>query len=291
MNRVGIAMAVAVLVLSPAPPVRAQDGTTVRLELEHGAFPRSDAPEAIAHVPAGVDGREPLSLVIFLHGYSGCVEVLASSAPDARCRPRDRPMQGWGLVDAHARAGTRTVLLIPQLAFMERSGRPGRFGRAGEAARFVTESLAQLAPLFGRTLTLSDVLSVTVLAHSAAFETTIAILRHGGLDAQLRHVVLFDALYGGREVFVDWVARASVDSPRTLVSFATGGRTLRQTRALFESAHRRWPAQTIEVTDFASPLPAPAPRLVVTRRARVPHAEVPVRYLEETLRALGLPRR
>jgi hypothetical protein len=263
----------------------------VRLQLEHGAFVRGDAPEAIAHVPTGVDATRPLSLVIFLHGYTGCVEVLASDAADARCRPRDRPSPGWGLVAAHERAGTRTVLLIPQLVFMERSGRAGRFGRTGEAARFVTESLAQLTPLLGRTATLADVGSVTLLAHSAGFETAIAIMRHGGLDAQLRHVVLFDALYSGREVFLEWVRAATPSSPRALVAFATGGRTLFETRALFAASRRRWPDATLHEPDFASPLPSPAPRLVVTRRAHVAHSDVPVRYLAETLHALGLPMR
>jgi hypothetical protein len=280
------------LLLIGGPAVAsAQDPRMMRLQLEHGAFVRDDAPEAIAHVPLGVDATQPLAVVIFLHGYTGCVEVLASDAPDARCRPRDRSTEGWGLVAAHERAGTRTIFLMPQLAFMERSGHAGRFGRTGEAARFVEEALAQLTPLLGRPVALRDVASVTLLAHSAAFETTIAIVRHGGLDAQLRHVVLFDALYGGREVFLEWVAHASASSPRTLVSFATGARTLAQQRQLYATAHRRWPDATFDEPDFASPLPAGAPRLVVTRRAHVAHSDVPARYLAETLRALGLPMR
>jgi hypothetical protein len=279
------------LALAVGAGASAQDARTMRLELEHGAFVRSDAPEAIAHVPAGVDARQPLSIVIFLHGYTGCAEVLASDQAEARCRPRDRPARGWGLVRAHDAAGARTILLIPQLAFMERSGRAGRFGRSGEAARFVTESLAQLTPLLGRTATLDDVASVTLLAHSAGYETAIAILRNGGLGPRLRHIVLFDALYAGREVFLRWAEGATSESPRALVSFATGGRTLGHTRALMASARRRWPDAALDEPDFSSALPPASPRLVVTRRAHVPHVDVPVRYLEETLRALGLPRR
>ena len=102
---------------------------------------------------------------------------------------------------------------------------------------------------------------------------------------------MFDALYAGAGVFLDWVAQAEPSETRALVSFATGGRTLVETRGLFASARRRWPSAALEEPDFAAPLPTPSPRLVVMRRAHVPHDGVPIRYLAETLHALGLPPR
>lgn len=259
-------------------------GRTLELDLVHGAVVRDDAPEAIAHVPDGVDASAPVSLVILLHGYSGCTRVLASDAPDARCRPRDPPTAGFGWAAAHDAARTRSILLIPQLAWRVRDGSPGRLTIAGEAARMVDEALAALAPTLGGTLTHESLASITIAAHSAGFETTLAVLRHGGLS--VRHVVLFDALYSGAPSFLDWVTAGTDTAPRTLISLATGGTTLRRTEGLARDARRRatvldtWPAT----------LPT-GPRTVVAAHVHMPHHDVPARTLAEVLRALGLPGR
>jgi len=277
--------------VASTPSLALAQSSTVELDLAHGAYVRDDAPEAIAHVPLGVDATRPVALVVFLHGYSGCARVLMSDAADARCRPRDTPEPGYALAREHDAAGTRSILLVPQLAFRTRDGDPGRLRVAGEAARLVDEALAQLAPTLGGTLDHDSVASITLLAHSAAFESALAIVRHGSLDARLRHVVLFDALYAGGPAFLDWVAGATDASPRTLVSFATSGRPLDRTRELLRDARRRWPESTLEPDAWPAILPTPSPRLVVGTRVRMPHHDVPTRLLASTLRALGLPRR
>lgn len=276
------------LVLGLAESASAQ-GRTIELDLAHGAVIRADAPEAIAHVPDGVDARAPISLVLLLHGYTGCTRVLVSSATDARCRPRDRPEAGFGWAAAHDAAGTRSVLLVPQLAFHVRDGSPERFRIAGEAARMVDEALAALAPTLGATLTHETVASITLAGHSAAFETMLAILRHGGLGDRVRHVVLFDALYAGGSTFLDWAAGGTDAAPRTLVSLATRGTTLSRTEALYRDAHRRWPGATFDTWPLALP---PGPRAIVLAPVSgVPHHDVPARLLAQTLRALAIPLR
>lgn len=281
------------LALTPAltPALAFAQSHTIELDLTHGAVLRADAPELIAHVPAGVDAHGPVALVVFLHGYSGCTRVLASDARDARCRPRDAPEPGYGLAHAHDAAGARSILLIPQLAFRTRDGSPGRLTIAGEAARMIDEALLALAPTIDGTLDHDSVASITIVAHSAAFESTLAILRHGGLDSRLRHVVLFDALYSGGPAFLDWLEGASDASPRTLVSLATHGRPLDRTHELLRDARHRWPSSVVEPDAWPALLRAPTPRLLVGARVRVPHHDVPTRYLEGTLRALGLPPR
>jgi hypothetical protein len=276
--------------IAAQPPAMAH-GESIELELAHAPFSRADAPEAVAHLPAGLDATRPVALVLMLHGYSGCARVLVSDAADARCRPRDAPEQGYGWAAAHDAAGTNSILLVPQLAWRVRDGSPGRLQVAGEAARLVDEALAALAPQLGRTLTTTDLASVTVAAHSAGFESTLAVVRHGGLEARLRHVVLFDALYAGGPVFLDWLAGASDASPRTLVSLVTHGRTLERTTELTRAARRRWPDATLQPDALPTALPAPAPRLVAAVQTSTPHRDVPSALLAATLRALGLPHR
>jgi len=283
MSALRIVTTLVVMIASPA----AAQGRTIELDLAHGALIRDDAPEAIAHVPEGVDVHGPVALVILLHGYSGCARVLASSAPEARCRARDQPEPGFGWAAAHESAHTRSVLLIPQLAWRARDGSSGRFTIAGEAARMVDESLAALSSTLGGTLTHETVDSITIAAHSAAFETTLAILRHGGLSA--RNVVLFDALYAGGSSFLDWVTAGTDEDPRTLVSLATTGRTWTRTQALARDARRH--ATVVTPDSWPTTLPDSVARRVIGAQVHVLHHDVPSRYLAETLQALGLPMR
>lgn len=290
MTRAARAALLATMTLAIAAPAEAQ-GRTVELDLLHAAVIRADAPEMIAHVPEGVDASAPLALVVLLHGYDGCTRVLASDAEDARCRPRDRPTQGFGWAAAHEAAGTRSVLLIPQLAFRVRDGSPGRLTIAGEAARMIDEALAALAPTLGGTLDHDHVESITLAAHSAGFESALAILRHGGLEARLRNVVLFDALYTGGPTFAEWAGGGSDAAPRTLVSLGTFGRPWTNTQSMLRTARRRWPASALLADTWPVTLPESAATRVIGAQVRIPHRDVPARTLADTLRALGLPRR
>lgn len=216
--------------------------------------------------------------------------MLASDAPDARCRPGDPPRPGWGLAARHDEAGTNTLFLVAQLALWAREGSPGRFGRAGAFRTFLDEVLAALEPELGRRVTTADLASITLLAHSAAFESSLAILRAGGVEDRLRHLVLFDALYSGGPAFLAWALAATDARPRTLVSFYGGrGTTSERNRDLARRARRALGAQA-STGERASVEHARDHRVVVVR-TRAPHGEVPAHHIVETLRALGLPAR
>ena len=262
-----------------------------RLSLAHAAHPPVEhAPDALLHVPRGAHLDGPFHVVLFLHGYSGCVEVLASSELSVRCRPSlpesgtNRGMPGFGVVEAHDAAGTDTLLLIPQLAWMEREGSPGRLGRPGETRALIEEALtaADLSPALA---------SVTVVAHSAAFESTLAVIRQGGLEEDLRSVVLLDALYSGGPAFLAW-ARAGTDArPRTLVSIYTGGTPRRQTEALIPDARRALGSGLwIDPPELGALAALRAPARAVFLHVRGAHGDVPRRQLGPVLAALDLPR-
>src|SRR5690606_33141123 len=129
--------------------------------------------------------------------------------------------------------------VIAQLALWARDGNPGRFAREGAFRAFLDEVLAALEPELGRRVATEDLASLTLLAHSAAFEASLAILRAGRVDDRLRHVVLFDALYSGGPAFLAWAAGGSEAAPRTLVSFHCGrGTTYERNRDLARRARR-----------------------------------------------------
>lgn len=269
----------ALVLLSSLGALPARAEWTRELELTHGAFSIDGAPEAIVHAPADIRADEPLHVVLFLHGYRGCARVLAYTGDAVRCRAGARAQRGWGLLDAHDAAGTRSVMIVAQLAFDARDGSPGRFGRVGGVAAFLDEVLAALTSELGARRA-SDIASLTLLAHSAAFESSLAVIRHGGVEDQLRSVVLLDALYAGGPAFLAW---ARQDEARRLVVLFTGGRTAERSRALARSAGE---LAALEPDDGLA-----SDRRVVVVHARVAHGDVPARYIPEVLRTLRLPRR
>ncbi len=268
----------------PEPePEPATSPRTLRFDLTHAPHAHVEgAPDVLVHTPEGFSSGGPHHVVLFLHGYSGCVEVLAAS-DEARCRPEDRPQPGFGVIAAHDTANTNTVLVIPQLAFMARDGSPGRLGRD---ARAMIEEALSLAELEG------GIASVTIAAHSAAFESTLAVIRGGTLDGSLAHVVLLDALYSGGPAFLGWVRGGSDEDRRTLISLTTGGTTRVRTEALIAPARRALGASLLTDWDERGSLTlmSSSARALLSQ-VRGPHGEVPRRHLGAALAALGLPAR
>lgn len=253
--------------------------TTTRLDgLEAAPFPPVvGAPQLLVQSSdAAADG---VDVVLHLHGYEGCIEVLAARGPTA-CRVGGRPREGWDLFGAHAESDTRSWLLLPQLAFDVRDGSAGRLARRDGARRLIEQALTAVAG--ERRITVPAVRSVTITAHSAGFEPTIAVLRHGGLDDVLRHVVLFDAMYSGTGTFAAW---AAADPRRSLVAFHTAnGTPARRAEELARTYRSRlgsrlYSGAAVREVDIA-------PGRVVLLRAQTGHRGVPRRYLGPTLARL-----
>ncbi|MEQ9076508.1 MAG: hypothetical protein RLP09_21810, partial [Sandaracinaceae bacterium] len=202
--------------------------------------------------------------------WRGCAAALALSGPQD-CD--GRTMEGWDLARRFDEAEVDGVFVVAQLAFLERDGSAGRFVEAGRFRAWLDELRAALG--------LPEPASVTLLAHSAGFETALAILDRGG--APIRSVVLFDALYRGYAPFADWV---EADPARRLVSLHTGGgRTASQSAMLARRARRELPDGQVALDP--DPLAAVVPgHRVVVARSPVRHGDVPARHLAELARVL-----
>ena len=277
-----LALAIAVST-TQATQVHAQAHSLVitRLDgLAHAAFPAVEgAPQVVVAAPAATS--DTIDVVLHLHGYDGCAEVLVVAGP-TRCRPRAATQQGWDLAGALADSRSGAWLVVPQLAFDTRDGSPGRLTRAGEARRFLDETITRVASARG--IPAPRLRSVTLTAHSAGFEAAIAVLRHGGLDDVLRHVVLFDAMYSGVGVFGDW---AAADPQRSLVAFHTASGTPSRRALELATHHRRSLGDRLLTGDRVTENDV-APGRVVLARAHTGHRAVPRRYFAPTIaRLLG----
>ncbi len=250
---------------------------TEELTLTLGSHPVPDgAPNMIAHLPEGFDASGPLHVVMFLHGWQGCARVLALSGR-TRCRRRDRQKTGWGLIEHHDAAGLATVFLVPQLLYKERDGSPGRFYENGFARDQVAETLTALE------LDPAQLQSVTLVSHSAGYETAVTILNQG--EIPVRAVVLLDSLYGSRPVFERWFER---DERHRIVSIFTGnGGTARENRSLA----RAFPSHRVDLETSEDELPIAVRnhRLVVAHSPHS-HGSIPRRHLAGAIARLPIPR-
>jgi len=248
----------------------------------HGTL--AGAPHVVVSVPGDVDRDAPPSLVVFLHGWSGCARALAASEA-VPCRDGGRARRGWALAERHRAAGTGSILVIPQLAWMARTGEPGRFAEDGAFARFLGDVLSgPVAESLGSTPALDDVPSITLVAHSAGYETALAVLRHGGVGDAIDRVALLDALYAGAATFGDWT---TAGDDHRIVSLYTGeASTHRQSHALARRLRDALGDDAVSVDAGGDLTDLLRRHRAVVDRSPYPHGAIPTRQLTPILRGL-----
>jgi hypothetical protein len=280
--------AASALLLLLASSARAQAGGFERaVQLEHAAFHTPGVPSAIVHAPPGFDRRAPLSLVVFLHGFSCCVPALMSREP-APCRAGDVLHEGWDLGGIHDSAHTNTLLIVPQLALMKRDGNPGAFARAGGFRAFLEELLAgPLAAELGGPRTLRDVSSIDLVAHSGGYHALLAVLEHGGLPSRVLHgVVMLDALYGETPRFAAFVAQHASEGLHFVSIALPNGTTAKENRELARLLRARLGASAVTIASASGLADAVAAHAIVIAEGSPPHRLMPATHLPAVLRAL-----
>lgn len=248
-----------------------------RLDLSAHAVP-AGAPTVVVHAPPGLD-PDGATVVLYLHGWEGCARAIVGEGP-VPCLDGGAPAAGWGLGARHDEAGTQSVLVVPQLAWLARTGDPGRFREPGFASAWLAELTDRvLAPRLG----LDRVEDLVVVAHSGGYRTALELL-----DAlPVRGVVLLDALYGGADRVASWVAAGE---GRQAVSLYTGHPgTTGQSQGLARRVALALGPQRV-VIDPPAPGAALAAHRVVVGGTRWHHGAVPEKHLAEILAGL-VPRR
>jgi hypothetical protein len=263
-------------------------GFELAADLEHGAFRVPGAPNVVVHAPARFDAARPLQLVVFLHGYSGCISVLVGRG-STRCKSGDAVAhQGWDLARYHDAARTNTLFVVPQLAFMKRDGDPGAFEREGGFREFLAELLrGALAARLGGPRSVDDVASIDLVAHSGGYRAALAILEHGGLaPTQLHSVVLFDALYGETARFADVIEQRSGTGLRFVDISLANGTPERESRNLLQRLQKTLAASQTITAEPEGIAQAIARAPIVIAHGTPPHRLVPATHLAAVLTAL-----
>jgi hypothetical protein len=266
------------------PPSAA--GFEIAPRLKHAAYDLKGVPSVIVHAPAGFDARAPLQLVVFLHGLHGCVSVLLARGM-AHCGPGAPDSEGWDLARFHDQAHTNTLFVVPQLGYMKRDGRPGKFAHPGGFRDFLEELLrGPLADVLGSVRTLADVSSIDLVAHSAGYQTALAILEHGGIDgSQIHSVVLLDALYRETDRFAKYMEAHRAGVQMVVISLPNGT-PARESVVLERRLRRSFGAEHVTSVDPNGIGDAIVRYPIVFAQGKPPHRLVPATHLSEVLSAL-----
>jgi hypothetical protein len=174
---------------APYPhPSRAQ-GHTYQGKLFDAATHYSDSTVGLV-IPAGFAPTQSTDFIVHFHGWGNHVANV---------------IEHHALRKQLAASGRNAILIVPQGPKDASDSGCGKLEDAGGFERLIRE-VAQFLKTSGKIPT-ERLGKITLSAHSGGYNVTRAILERGGLARNLTDVLLFDATYGGLEVFAAWGAQ------------------------------------------------------------------------------------
>jgi hypothetical protein len=147
----------------------------------------------LMHIPENFDVRKPGVIVVFFHGNGATLERDV----------RDRQLVPQQITDS----GVNAVLLAPQMAVDAADSSAGKFWEPGGFKRFMDESVADLARLYGDPNSAKAFanMPIVIVGYSGGFLPTAWSLEVGGISDRVRGVILLDAVYGELDKFASWI--------------------------------------------------------------------------------------
>ncbi len=148
---------------------------------------------SLLHLPRGFNVNEPGVIVLYFHGHGATLER------DVWRRQR--------LPEQISMSGVNAVLVAPQFAVDARDSSIGRFWRPAALRRYLDETAAELARLYGDPMAEAAFarMPVIIVGYSGGYLPAAWGLAHGGVRDRVRGVVLLDALYGYRSTFQKFI--------------------------------------------------------------------------------------
>jgi hypothetical protein len=288
----------------PAPARTACEGARAPLPLallfrpRNGPFPDSGQVGVSVHVPAGFDASTRPGLIVYFHGWNGCVAA-ALGQHDTPCTDGGDPRAASSLIAQVDGSRVNAILVAVQLRVDMPTGEPGMLAMPARLHDLLRELLQEdLAAPIGCTIDVDSLDRVVVIAHSGGYQAAASALELGDVP-QITEVVLLDALYGAEDVFAAWIR----DAPdrfegsrgpglRFVDLYTCCGGTAEASRALARRAEEAlgggWGSPATVYDDTESPPTAASfEPSVIFKRVPVAHAALPRTYVRPILEAAG----
>jgi len=258
-------------------------------ELRAGAFPGSGRPDVAVHVPDGFDATRRPGVVVYFHGWDGCVQA-ALGDDDVPCSDGGEVRPASHLAAQLDAARVNAILVAVELRGDMPTGEMGQLATLGGLRALLKELFEEhLAPALGEPCSLEvDALDrVVVIAHSGGYRAAATVIAMGDVPS-LREVALLDALYGADEVFARWVVDGRFDASRRFVDLYTCcAGTLERSRVLAALALEASPRSSLDDDGDADLGTAELARPFVFKRVPLPHGELPAAYVRPLLETAG----
>jgi hypothetical protein len=261
-------------------------------ELHAGAFPGSSHPDVAVHVPSGFDATRRPGLVVYFHGWWGCI-ANAVDADDGPCSEGGPIRPATDLARSLDEAQVNALLVAIELRPDMPTGEPGQLARPGGLRALLRELFSgPLAGALGCSLDVDALDRVVLVAHSGGYQAAASALTLGDVP-RVTELDLLDALYGGDASFFRWfeseIARfdpRTSDSLRLVDLYTCCGGTADRSRALARRTHEALADAGLS-RSFSGSLTDGA---VVFKEVTQPHGDLPRTYLRDLVLAAGFVR-
>jgi len=271
-------------------------------ELRSGAFPEDGHPDVAVHVPPGFDATRRPGLILYLHGWLGCVAA-ALSSDDGACG--DAGTAGADLAAQVDAAGVNALLVAIETRFVLATGEPGQLAMPAGGRDLLRELFSErLAEPLGCTLAVDALDRVSIIAHSGGYQAAAGLLEFGDLP-NVAEIDLLDALYGASDVFAQWIdtrsahfdprAREGPGGARFVDLYTCCGGTADASRELARRTHdalsrAAMPDAVFDDDGDGELLPAVLAHPIVFRRVPRAHSALPGAYVRALVEATGFAR-
>jgi hypothetical protein len=266
-------------------------------ELAAGAFPGSARPDVAVHVPQGFDGTRRPGVVVYFHGWQGCVAA-ALSGEDTPCIDGGTMHPGIDLGSSIDAAGVNALVVAVELRAEMPTGEPGKLAMPAGLRDLFRELFDRMAEPLGCRLDVDALDRVVLVAHSGGYQALAGALALGDVP-RVTEVDLLDSLYGADDVFLRWIESQAprfdprVSDPLRFVDLYTCcGGTADKSQALAQRVTDSFvPAglgETLFLGDVAAlPDAFALAHGVVFQRVAEAHSDLPHAYFSELVRAAG----
>lgn len=228
----------------------AQTGKTYRFQAIHAMFPdtaRANGHQyqgkifpaalhyqdstVLVHVPAHFKSSKPFELVFWFHGWYNNIDSATAY---------------FRLLEQFDASGRNAIFVFPEGPKNAPDSYGGKLEQQGVFDALVQEVVASLQRqkiLKQKLVPLVADLPITLAGHSGAYRVISKIIAH----AKIEEVLLFDALYGGNDNYMQWMAAS--ENHRLINIYTKDGGTLENSLLVAKELKSKWNLNTVLVEE------------------------------------------